>query len=106
MEPEPFKRYVHDLRKSKAACLAHEDKVGPEELEVRNRARRSLYAARELQPGTVVRESDVLIVRPPGPLPPSAFRIVLGQTVRRTIHRYEALTLEALERTNEPIHNK
>ena len=64
MEPEMLTEYIQDVRAIEAAMLGSEDKVGEQEASVKVRARRGLYAARDIQPGEVIQEDDVLIVRP------------------------------------------
>lgn len=97
MEPEPFAQYVRDLRAAESACQPQAVKVGEGEQQVKQRARRSLYAARPLQPGELIAEKDVLIVRPEGPLAPGDLARILGRPVRRLIHQYEAISLDQLE---------
>ncbi len=97
MEPESFAQYVRDVRVAEEACTSPRDKVLPEEATVRQRARRSLYASRDIEAGETIREQDVLVVRPEGPLRPNDLPQVLGCAARRTIHQYEALRWDALE---------
>jgi N,N'-diacetyllegionaminate synthase len=94
MEPAALADYVRDVAAAAAACELRERKVSDEETEVRCRARRGLYVARALAAGDTITEADVLIVRPEGPLPPTALPRVLGRTVRRPVHKYEPLTWE------------
>ncbi len=95
MEPAALAAYVHDVAAAAAACQPQQRKVSEAETAVRSRARRALYAARELPAGSTVTQADVLVVRPEGPLPPTALPRVLGRIVRRTVHKYEPLTWEA-----------
>ena len=92
--------YIRDVRAVEAAMNPPVEKVGPQESNVKIRARRGLYAARELQPGQVITEDDVLIVRPEGPLVPGQLRVVVGQTATCHIPQYEALSLEQLNRAS------
>ena len=97
MEPEAFENFVSDVRLSETACTLPLDKVTPDEAAVRTRARRALYAARDIAAGETIREADVLTVRPDGPLRPNDLPQVLGCVARRNIHRYEALRWDAME---------
>ncbi len=48
MEPGSFAGYVQDVRAAFEACRVRPHKLGTQELDVRERARRGLYAARDL----------------------------------------------------------
>jgi sialic acid synthase SpsE len=96
MEPAMLTAYIADVRASEAACRPQPEKVQPAEATVKQRARRGLYAARDIAPGEVVRERDVLIVRPEGPIaPPEAVR-VYGAKAARGFRRLEPITWEGL----------
>jgi len=98
MEPESLAAFVADVRTAAEACAPQPAKVSPQEQQVRARARRGLYAARDITVGETITEADVLIVRPEGPLPPNALPAVCGRVTTRPIRQYEALTWEALTR--------
>ena len=100
MEPEMLTEYIQDVRAIEAAMLGSEDKVGEQEASVKVRARRGLYAARDIRPGEVIQEDDVLIVRPEAALAPGQLRIVVGQKSVGHIPQYEPLTLEHLDQAS------
>ena len=64
LEPDALAGFVADLRAAAAACQSLTPKVSEAEAAVRARARRGLYAARELPAGTEIGKDDLLIVRP------------------------------------------
>ncbi len=97
MEPAMLAAYANDVAAAFEACQPASDKVGEAERMVRQRARRALYAAREIRAGETLAESDVLIVRPEGPFTPNELLAVLGHRANRLIHQYEALSQEMLE---------
>lgn len=97
MEPAALGQYVRDLRSAEVACRRPATKVGDGEQQVKQRARRSLYAARTIQPHEPITEADVLVVRPEGPLAPGDVGRVVGRSARRLIHQYEAIALDQLE---------
>ena len=98
MEPAGFATYVRDVAAAWHACRAPAGKVGEQETEVKKRARRALYAARDIAPGECIAETDVLVVRPEGPLPPNAFNAVVGSRAVRPLRQYEAFTWDTLKR--------
>ncbi len=96
MEPAGLASYVSDLRQAKAALTPRVPKMGPDEASVRQRARRSLWAARDLPAGHVLTPADVLVVRPAGPLTPADLPLVLGQTLSRPVGASEAIRFQDL----------
>jgi sialic acid synthase SpsE len=97
MEPAALADYVRAVRRAEEACRARDPKVGEAEATVRKRARRSLYAARDLAAGQAIREADVLVVRPEGPFAPGDLAGLLGKRLRKPLKQYEALSPEVLE---------
>lgn len=91
LEPDEFAQYVQDLSDTREACALHEEKLTKEELEVSLRARRSLYAGRDMQAGEVLAAPDVLIVRPSGYFAASDIDVVIGRRLSRDIKQYENL---------------
>lgn len=94
MEPVDFAQFVGDMRSAAEACRRQSVKVQSDEAGVKIRARRGLHAARDIQEGEVLRETDVLVVRPEGPLSPNDLPLVLGRTAKCLIHQYETLSLD------------
>ncbi len=66
----------------------------PSQSELKNAAlvRRGLYAARDLNPGDVVDETDIAILRPENGVPPSHYWQIIGSTIRTSIERGGSLT--------------
>lgn len=98
MEPPAFAQYVKDVRAVAIACERQPVKVGPGETQVKQRARRSVYAARDLKPGETLTEADLLVVRPEGPLRPNDLELVLGRPLQRAVRQFEPMTLESVAR--------
>ena len=94
MEPAGLAQYIRDLRAVTAACERPVAKLPPEESQVKKRARRSIYAARSLQPSDRIQESDLLVVRPEGPLSPNEMGLIVGKAPRRAIQAYEPISLD------------
>jgi N,N'-diacetyllegionaminate synthase len=97
MEPNMLAQYVTDLQDCYKACQPKEIKLSETELIVRQRARRSLYAARALKQGHILTKDDILIVRPEGPLAPSQLKDLVGQTLSRDIKGYQPFNNDDLE---------
>lgn len=95
-EPDTFAAYVADVRAASAALAGTDGKVSDDEASVRDRARRSVYAATDLDAGHVLGAEDLLVVRPPGPLDPGDVDGLLGRPLERPLRRYEALDWQAV----------
>ena len=96
MEPEMFRGYVADVRAVSASLAPKAAKLTPEEQQTAKRARRSLYAARDLPAGHVVTDQDVMIVRPAGPMAPNTVQLVVGVRLARDLKQFEPFVHEAL----------
>ncbi len=94
MEPLGLAQYVRDVRAATRACLPTTDKLQADECNTRKRARRAIYAARQILPSERIEERDLLIVRPEGPLSPADLPLILGRRPVRTIQAYEPLALD------------
>lgn len=91
--PEELESYVAAIRDAEQALQPKIVKVGAEERVTAIRARRGLYAKRDLKPGHVIREDDILCVRPSGPLSPSDIPLLVGQTIETAIAKGQAFDL-------------
>lgn len=94
MEPDQMINYVADMRSCEAACRSQFPKTQKNEIEVRNRARRGLYAAHDLESGKKLNEEDILTVRPEGKLQPNEIELVVGKKTIRKISQYEPISHE------------
>lgn len=92
MEPAGLTQYISDIRAAEAACGRPTTKLRPEEANVKQRARRSIYAARVIQPNERISESDLVVVRPEGPMRPNDLHAVVGKSARRAIQQFEPIS--------------
>ena len=95
MEPTSLIEYVQDARSVEEVCSPRQAKILDAEAGVRTRARRGIWAARNIEEGAVIGEEDVLIVRPEGPLEPNDIEALLGKRAAQRIRQYEALTRDS-----------
>lgn len=94
MEPEMLRQYIADVRAVEKAYQPAPKKIGPTESTVKLRARRGLYAARDIQPGEIIRPEDVLALRPEAELTPQQTDLVVGQVARKTILKWQSFSVE------------
>lgn len=101
--PEEFTRYVSDIRDAERALLPNRIKVGEAERVTALRARRGLYAKRDLSPGHVITEDDILCVRPSGPLSPQHIPLLVGKTITHSIAGGDAfdISMQPIGTTND-----
>jgi len=97
MESAGLAQFVRDMRESEQACRRQDVKVQSEEREIKKFARRSIYAARDIKAGETLKEQDVRIVRPEGPLRPNDYILIVGKTTKRPIRQYEPLSLDMFD---------
>lgn len=97
MEPHMLTAYVQDVRNAWTACRPTPTKLTDDEQNVALRARRGIYASRDIGPDEVIREDDLLVVRPNGPIAADRFDLVVGLTVRKPIMKYEAITYGSMD---------
>ena len=64
MEPDQLRGYIEDLRQATVTLAGYANRNAPQEAETRIRARRGVYAARDLPAGHVLTRDDLLHVRP------------------------------------------
>lgn len=95
LEPNGLTDYVSNMKASYDACLGPVLEPSPEEAETAVRARRGLYVARDMEPGEIVSEEDVLIVRPSAFLAPRDLNLLVGSRVKKRLQRYQAFKLDS-----------
>ena len=96
MEPDAMRAFIEDVRAAWALTKLGDGSRHPREIELRTRARRGVYAARDMRPGEVITEADVLIVRPAGPLRPNDVERLIGCAVHHAVRRYDPITTQTL----------
>jgi N,N'-diacetyllegionaminate synthase len=97
-EGDAFIDYVADIRAAEKALTVAAAKLGERELEVRKRARRSLYAARNLTVGEVVQDTDVLVLRPQNVMAADQIDEIVGRSLSHDVARYAPFTPEAFSK--------
>ena len=91
MEPNALKSYIEDIRNVEKSLEPKEEKLSNSEKDVKKRARRSLYAARDISPGTILTRNDIITVRPGGALEPNKIDSIIGRPIDQKIRKFEAI---------------
>lgn len=97
MEPDMLKNFVRDVRAAEAALKPQMPKAGETERFVMTRARRGLWAKRDLPAGHVLSEDDILVVRPPNDLTPMDLDKIIGRTLAEPLGQSDAIRLQSLK---------
>ncbi|MCK5706703.1 MAG: N-acetylneuraminate synthase family protein [Candidatus Aureabacteria bacterium] len=97
LDPCGLKKYIDDVRQSSLALQKAENKLLENEIKVKNMARRSIYAARDIQENEKISEDDVLIVRPPNILSADQIDSLLGKEVNKNIKKHQPLSLDIIK---------
>jgi pseudaminic acid synthase len=100
LEPEEFSQLVQDVRTCEAALGKPHFGPAPEE-QASLMFRRSLFLARDVEPGAVLTCDDVRSVRPGGGLPPRHLPEVLGRVAARRLRAAEPLRWDMV--TDGPV---
>ncbi len=87
LDPAEMSAFVAQVRETAASLGDGVKQCLPVEQELRTLARRSLYAARDLQAGALVGPDEVLAMRPARGLAASAYPQLLGRRLGRAVAR-------------------
>jgi sialic acid synthase SpsE len=96
LEPDELSAMVQAVRDTEAALGDGVKRMAAAEADLYVTARRSLFAARTIEAGTVLGEEDVAVLRPGTGIEVRDLPHVLGRTARRRIDRHEPLAWEML----------
>lgn len=88
-EGEVFVQYVADVRAAEKALEPARAKIGEAEAYTRQRARRALYAARDLAAGHLLTDDDVLVLRPQNIMAADQIDEVVGHVLLQAIRQFE-----------------
>ena len=98
MEKEGLKQYVTDIRNAQIALMSSKKKITDAERYTRKRARRSIYASRDIKKGEVLTNDDLLIVRPEGILDADMIDLIIGKPVIQDVKQYTALSFDLISK--------
>jgi sialic acid synthase SpsE len=93
LDPLELKKFVEDIKASKQALAVDRRQRNEGEAITKVRARRGLYAARDLPEGHTLTAEDILVVRPASELVPGQLSDLIGQSLKGPVYQYEAFGL-------------
>lgn len=96
MEETELKAYVNDIEMAIEAINGRTVKISDAELNTRKRARRSLYAAKNLPKGHVITDADVLVVRPQNVMHAHEYDVLIGAKLNCNVQKHQPFNLNML----------
>lgn len=96
MEPKEFAFMVKTIREVEQSLGSHQKIVSSSERENIPIARRGLYAARDILPGTVLTSEDVIALRPEALVSPMEYDSVINAVATRTFIKHDPITFEGI----------
>jgi sialic acid synthase SpsE len=96
LEPDELAAMIRAIRDAQAALGDGVKRMAPAEADLYVTARRSLHAARDIEPGEVLDRDAIAILRPGTGIEVRDLPHVVGRTARRRIERHEPLAWDAL----------
>jgi N-acetylneuraminate synthase len=96
LEPDELAAMIAQVRVVEAALGSAEKAPTESEQEMRILARRSIAAARDLAPGTVLTDADLVLLRPATGIAPRDYDSVIGRRVTRPVAGGDTLTWDDL----------
>ena len=95
--PEELARAVKDAGAVRAAIGPRVKQCGASEGANRHASRRGVFAARHLDAGDVVRDADIVMLRPETAIAASAWPTIIGRRVRRAVAAGVPLAVEDVD---------
>jgi len=102
LEPSGLAKMVRDLRRARIAIGDGDKHVYPSETEAAVKLGKKLVAARDLTPGEVIGEEDIVARSPGDGVPPSELSAFVGRRLRQAVGKDTALAFQMVEETPEP----
>lgn len=97
LEEHELKAYVDDLKSAFVALTPNNNKISDNEFYTRKRARRSLYASRDLTAGHILENEDVLCVRPENVMQADEIDLLIGHELKNDIKKHEPFTRDIVK---------
>jgi N-acetylneuraminate synthase/sialic acid synthase len=96
LEPIGMRKLVRDLRRTRVALGDGVKKVYPSEVAPITKMGKKLVAARPLEAGHVIAESDIAMKSPGDGLPPYCLEELVGKTLTRSLAEDDSFSFEVL----------
>ncbi len=91
-----FTSYVNSLRDIEVSYYPQTEKIDAKEAYTAERARRSLYASRDLKKGEILKDEDILCVRPSNEMSPNQIDLLVGEKLEVDVNQYDPFSLQMI----------
>ncbi|MDC3154429.1 N-acetylneuraminate synthase family protein, partial [Bacteroidota bacterium] len=91
--PSELTNYINDIRSVEASLVENKVKLKQKENITKIRARRGLYLNKAVKKGTIIKEEDVVELRPSNSLNPKDKLKVIGMSVAENINEFESIKI-------------
>jgi N,N'-diacetyllegionaminate synthase len=96
-DPQQFREYVRFIRQAEEALGSPIKRVHPSELDMRSVSRKSICFAKDLRPGHVLSQSDLVLKRPGTGISPMELPKVIGSKVTHAVTENQQLSMRIIE---------
>jgi len=92
-----FQKYVHSIRMIETSMKYQDEKIDDKEKYTAQRARRSLYASRNMKKGDVIKTDDILCVRPSANMNANEIDLLIGARLLKDIKENKPFSKDIIE---------
>ena len=97
MDETDLKNYVETINRINVLSQVGAEKSIEDEKNARRHARRSIYAARYIPAGSIIKSEDLICKRPVSGIPSEEWDAVIGRKASVSISRHNSLSWESIE---------
>ena len=91
-----FFNYVSVIRSIENSLKNKKIKIIPKEMKTKQRARRGMYISKNMKKGEILKNEDILIVRPENKISADKIDFVLGKKIKKDLKKNKALSFDLL----------
>lgn len=95
-EPDELVQIIDNIRNVKNVLGSSTKRIVEQEIKWRESARKSIFAAQDIKPETLITEEMLEIRRPSNGMSPKYLELIIGKMSRKYIHKDELITWEML----------
>ena len=106
LEPDGLRKQVRDLLRVNIAMGSAKKVVLPEEANAKEKMGKSLYTARALSRGTIVRAKDIAVKSPAGGLSPCQMESIINKRLKTDLPKEALISMSHLEEPDGAIKSK
>ncbi len=94
LNPNQFKRFVANIKKTEIMLGSKNKIINQKEIEMRNFARRSIVASKDIKSGSTLNNNNITLKRPGNGISPYLFKKIIGKKTIKFIKKDSLLSLD------------